>query len=519
MSVLEARGLTKRFPGVLALDAADLVLEPGTIHALLGENGAGKSTLIKIVTGVYSPDEGTLHIAGEAVTLSSPHDASRRGIGVVYQERNLVPEFSVEENITLQSPPTHAGVIDRAARRAQAQKALDVLGVHLDLDTKVKLLSVAQRQLVEIAKALVIETKVLLLDEPTASLTGTEADRLFDVVRRLRDAGTAVLFVSHKLEEVYALCDTVTVLRDGKVVLAGGRLADVSQTEIVNLMVGRQFAARAATVRTPDRSGTPAFELRGVATELGHRDASFAVHKGEILGLYGLVGAGRSELLRSVVGLHRVTGGEVRVHGTPVTIRSVRSALRDHRIGYVTENRKDEGLFLDFAVRRNVAVTIWHELANRYGLLSNDAEDPVTASYVERLDIKVSGHGQLAGTLSGGNQQKVSVAKWLAANTSILIVDEPTVGVDVRTKAAFHDLITELADNGLTIVLISSDLPEMVHLADRIVVMRAYRIVGELANTKDYGTMSVQVMAAIHGAEEAAALAAAAATADAARAG
>ncbi|MFN8622423.1 MAG: sugar ABC transporter ATP-binding protein, partial [Chloroflexota bacterium] len=452
MPVLEARGVSKSFPGVKALDAADLKLEAGSIHALLGENGAGKSTLIKIITGLYTPDEGGLFIDGAAVTLSSPHDASRRGIGVVYQERNLVPDFSVEENITLQQPPTHAGVIDRAERRRQATKALAVLGIELDLDTKVKQLSVAQMQLVEIAKALVIETKVLLLDEPTASLTSTESERLFTVVRRLRDQGAAVLFVSHKLEEVYELCDTVTVLRDGKVVLASGSIAQVSQGEIVNLMVGRQFAAREARLRTVDRTGTPALELKGIGTELGHRDVSFSVAKGEILGLYGLVGAGRSELLRSVIGLHRVTQGEILLDGKPVRIRSVRSALRDFRIGYVTENRKEEGLFLDFAVRRNVAVTIWHELANRYGLLSASAEDPISQQYVERLDIKVSGLGQLAGTLSGGNQQKVSVSKWLAANTSILIVDEPTVGVDVRTKAAFHDLISELADKGLTIV-------------------------------------------------------------------
>ena len=500
MPVLEARTVSKSFPGVKALDAADLRLDAGTIHALLGENGAGKSTLIKIITGVYTPDEGTLLIDGQQVALSSPHDASRRGIAVVYQERNLVPGFSVEENITLNDPPTRMGVIDRAGRRAQAKRALDILGISLDLDTQVKLLSPAQMQLVEIAKALVIETKVLLLDEPTASLTSTESDRLFTVVRRLRDQGTAVLFVSHKLEEVYELCDTVTVLRDGKVVLSAGALADVRQAEIVNLMVGRQFAAREARLRTIKRDLTPAFELRDVSTELGHLGASFVVHPGEILGLYGLVGAGRSELLRCVIGLHRVTGGQVLVNGAPVTIRSVRSALRDHRIGYVTEDRKEEGLFLDFAVRRNVAVTIWHELASRFGMLNPTAEDPVTQSWVDRLDIRVSDIGQLAGTLSGGNQQKVSLSKWLAANTGILIIDEPTVGVDVRTKAAFHDLIGELADGGLSIVLISSDLAEMVSLADRICVMRAYRVLAELDNTKQYETMSVRVMAAIHGA-------------------
>ena len=423
---------------------------------------------------------------------------------MVYQERNLVPDFSVEENITLNDPPRRMGVIDKAARRAQATRALDILGIQLDLDTHVKLLSPAQMQLVEIAKALVIDTRVLLLDEPTASLTSTESDRLFSVVRRLRDAGTAVLFVSHKLEEVYELCDTVTVLRDGKVVLDGAPLSGVSQVEIVNLMVGRQFAAREAKVRTVDRTGTPAFALEGVSTELGHADATFAVHPGEILGLYGLVGAGRSELLRSVIGLHKVTAGEVLVNGTAVRIRSVRSALRDFRIGYVTEDRKEEGLFLDFAVKRNIAVTIWHELASRFGLLSPSAEDPITGTYVERLDIKVSDIGQLAGTLSGGNQQKVSVAKWLAANTSILIIDEPTVGVDVRTKAAFHDLITELADKGLTIVLISSDLAEMVSLADRVCVMRAYRVIAEMDNSKRYDQMSVRIMAAIHGAAEAA---------------
>lgn len=495
---LAATGLSKSFPGVKALDSVNLSLKSGTIHALLGENGAGKSTLIKVITGVYVADDGVLSLDGTVCTFASPVEATHAGVGVVHQERNLIPYFSVEENITLQDPPLKNGIIDRAKRTELASAALHAIGVDLDLGAQVQTLSVAQMQLVEIAKALVTKTKVLLLDEPTASISGTEADKLFEVIRRLRDSGTAILFVSHKLEEVFDLCDTVTVLRDGVSVLESQPLADFSRSQIVDLMVGRQLAERKTRLRVVDRTTVPALELVSFDTILGHRNVNLDLHRGEILGMYGLVGAGRSELARTVLGLHAVEGGEIRVNGRSVKIRDVRDALNTYRIGYVTENRKEEGVFLDFIVTWNIAVTVWRRLANRIGMVRQAKEDAVAAEFIESLGIKVSGKDQLAGNLSGGNQQKVSLAKWLAAETEILIIDEPTVGVDVRTKAAFHELILDLADEGLAILLISSDLPEIIDIADHILVMNDYTVLGELENTKDYRTMSREVMATIH---------------------
>lgn len=496
--LLRAEGLVKEFPGVRALGGVNLTLRAGSIHALLGENGAGKSTLVKILTGVYTADEGALTVFGEQQVFTSPLQASRAGIGVVHQERNVIPEFTVAENISLQDPPRRGGVIDRGRQRRIAQDALQALDVAIDPMAVVGELSVAQVQLVEIAKALAFRTRILLLDEPTASLTGSEAEKLFEVVRRLRDAGTAIVFVSHKLEEVYQICDTVTVLRDGVSVLEGAALSDYERKKVVDLMVGRELAERAARHRTVDMTATPALELRGVATELGHRDISLAVRPGEILGLYGLVGAGRSELLRSVLGLYPLTAGEVLVHGAPVHINSFRDALHRFRIGYVTEDRKEEGLFLDKSIRNNVSVTVWRRIARRFLGVTKRAEEGVAATYMDSLSIRASSADQLAGQLSGGNQQKVSLAKWLAAQTDILVIDEPTVGVDVRTKADFHELIMDLADSGIAIILISSDLPEMIAVADRVAVVSGYLVVGEMDNDKDYLRMSRQVMGAIH---------------------
>jgi ribose transport system ATP-binding protein len=501
--MLLAENLVKVFPGVRALDGATLRLEPGTVHALLGENGAGKSTLVKLLTGVYRPDGGRIVWDGAELQLGGPLDAQRAGIGVVYQERNLIPAFSVAENISLHHLPHRGGVVDRRRMRTEARRCLDLLEVDLDPDTPVAELSVAQGQLVEIAKALSLDSKVLLLDEPTASLTDDEADRLYAIVRRLRDAGHAVVLVSHRLEEVFAVADTVTVLRDGRSVAEAQPLAAFTQSEVVDLMVGRAFASVALAERHVDPATPPALRLSGVDTAYGHREVSLEVRPGEILGLYGLIGAGRSELAKALLGLLPITAGTVEVHGQPVRIRDVGEALRKYRIGYVTENRKDEGLFLEQPVSRNIAVTVWRRLA-RAGLIPDKAERAVVEEYVERLGIRLASPRQLAGQLSGGNQQKVSLAKWLAAECDILVVDEPTVGIDVRTKAAFHELIAALAGDGLALLLISSDLPEMITLADRVAVMSEKRITGEVANDHDYPRMSQAIIRMIHGATAAA---------------
>ena len=489
--------VSKEFPGVLALNEVNLTLTGGTVHALLGENGAGKSTLIKIITGVYLADSGSMKVNGEEKSFNNPIESTEAGIAVVHQERNLIPEFSVEENITLHNPPLKFGVIDRAERTRLAKQALQTLGFEIDLNERVKNLSVAQMQLVEIAKALVTNAKIILLDEPTASITGSETKKLFDVVRKLKDQGTAVLFVSHKLEEVYEICDTVTVLRDGVSVLESKALSEYKQGEIVDLMVGRHLAERKNVIRKIDRSKKPVIELKNLSTALGHRNINLSLYPGEVLGMYGLVGAGRSELARSILGLHAVTDGQILLNGDEVKIKNFRDALHKFRIGYVTENRKEEGLFLDFPVRKNISVTILSKILQKLSVINPKKEDEVASKYVERLGIKVVDNNQLALTLSGGNQQKVSVSKWLAAETKILVIDEPTVGVDVRTKASFHELITQLADEGLSIILISSDLAEMVAVADRILVMRRYELVGDLDNSKDYQSMSRSIMNSI----------------------
>jgi len=489
--------VSKEFPGVLALNAVNLTLTGGTVHALLGENGAGKSTLIKIITGVYLADTGSMRVNGEEKSFNNPIESTEAGIAVVHQERNLIPEFSVEENITLHNPPLKLGVIDRAERTRLAKQALQTLGFEIDLNERVKNLSVAQMQLVEIAKALVTNAKIILLDEPTASITGSETKKLFDVVRKLKDQGTAVLFVSHKLEEVYEICDTVTVLRDGVSVLESKPLSEFKQGEIVDLMVGRHLAERKNVLRKIDRNKTPVIELKNLSTTLGHRGINLKLYPGEVLGMYGLVGAGRSELARSILGLHHVTDGGILLNGNAVKIKNFRDALHKFRIGYVTENRKEEGLFLDFPVRKNISVTILAKILQKLSVINPKKEDDIASKYVDRLGIKVVDNNQLALTLSGGNQQKVSVSKWLAAETKVLIIDEPTVGVDVRTKASFHELITQLADEGLSIILISSDLAEMVAVADRILVMRRYQLVGDLDNSKDYQGMSRSIMNSI----------------------
>jgi ribose transport system ATP-binding protein len=495
---LEARGVRKTFPGVLALQDVGIRLRGGSIHALLGENGAGKSTLIKIVTGVHRPDSGEMLLNGAPVRFEGPRAAIAAGIGVVHQERNLVPRFSVGENILLER--LGGGLlrpIDYAAIHAEARRWLDVLELDLDPRTPVSQLNVAKMQLVEIAKALSLRSRVLLLDEPTASLTPHESLVLFGLLRKLRDEGVGILFVSHKLEEVQAICDEVTVLRDGHNACESRPMTGLERQDLVRLMIGRAEQIPDWTPR--DRGAAePMLELRNVSTSLGHKAIDLTVRRGEIVGLYGLVGAGRTELAKCILGLHAVTQGEIVVAGKPERIADVADAVHRCKIGYISEDRKQEGLILAHSVLQNAGITTWRKLAGRLRLLGDRTVRAHVSPFVRKLEVRTPSLAQMVGNLSGGNQQKISVAKWLAAGVRILIVDEPTVGIDIKTKAYIHELLRQLADEGTAILLITSDMPEIITLADRIVVMDDYRVKGDIVNDRIYGPMSERIMHLIH---------------------
>ncbi len=501
--VFHAESVTKTFPGVVALEEVALSLSHGSIHALLGENGAGKSTLIKIITGVYRPDSGTMTLEGKPFEPHSTRDAIASGIGVVHQERNLIPRFSIGENIFLEELSTRPlARIDYTQLFDNARRWLEMLEIDADPATPVDRLSVAKMQLVEIAKALSLNSRILLLDEPTASLTPHETDTLFGILRRLRDDGVSLIFVSHKLEEVQEICDQVTVLRDGRNACASRPMAGLGRQDIVRLMIGRSEQIPDWSAR--DRSGGEvALKLAGVSTKLGHTGVDLTVHKGEIVGLYGLVGAGRSELAKAILGKFEVTGGTVEVGGAPATIGSVADAVGRYRIGYVSEDRKSEGLILMHSVLDNVGMPIWRRLSQAASLLTKRTIRGHTEPFIEKLEVRTPSLEQHVGNLSGGNQQKVSVAKWLAAEVQILIIDEPSVGIDIKTKAYLHELIRELSDQGTALLLITSDMPEMITLADRIMVMSDYRMLGGFDNSRDYDEMSERIMGLIQGEEAA----------------
>lgn len=509
-TVFHADNITKTFPGVVALEDARITLSEGSIHALLGENGAGKSTLIKTITGVHQPDSGTMMLNGEVFAPASTRDAIAKGVGVVHQERNLIPRFSIAENIFLEKLSAHPmRAINYKELFRDARKWLDLLEIDADPSLPVSRLSVAKTQLVEIAKALSLNSKVLLLDEPTASLTSHETDTLFAILRRLKGDGVSLMFVSHKLEEVQEICDQVTVLRDGRNACESRSLTGLDRQAIVRLMIGRNEQIPDWSAR--DRSGEKTvLELKDVSTPLGHKGVNLSLHKGEIAGLYGLVGAGRSELAKSILGKFPITDGSILLNGQKVEINSVVDAVGKHRIGYVSEDRKSEGLILLHSVLENVGVPVWRRLANLFAPLTNRAIREHTEPYIRKLEVRTPSLDQNMGNLSGGNQQKVSVAKWLAAEVEILIIDEPSVGIDIKTKAYLHELIRELSDQGTAILLITSDMPEMIALADRIIVMNDYEVRGEISNSREYDTMSEGIMTLIQGEDTSAKVAAAA---------
>jgi ribose transport system ATP-binding protein len=496
---LEISAANKSFPGVKALDKASFRLRKGSIHALLGENGAGKSTLIKIITGVHRQDSGTLFINGKEETLNNPNDATKFGISVVHQERNLIRRFSVGENLMLNNlPKTVLGLIDYDEIAIQSKKWLEIMDLDINPNTVVSELTVAKMQLCEIAKALSLKAKILLLDEPTSSLSPKEAENLFSLLRKIvRDEGVSIVFVSHKLEEVFNICDDVTVLRDGQNACTSENIKNLDRKKLVRLMIGRDEQIVKSTRKT-DKIKETVLALNKVKTELGHENINLELARSEIMGLYGLVGAGRTELVKCLIGLEKIIEGDVIINGKKTAIDSPKSALEKFKIGYISEDRKKEGLILIHNVLDNTSITVWSQIKKAAGLVTDGMIANKVDPYIRKLEVKTPSNYQIVSNLSGGNQQKISVAKWLAAGTDILIIDEPTVGIDIKTKAYLHELILNLADNGTSIILISSDMPEMISLADRIVVMKDFKVNGIVENDRDYDVVSSKIMEFIH---------------------
>lgn len=474
--ILELIGIYKAFDGTQALAGANFELYPGEIHALVGENGAGKSTLIKVITGVHRADAGEISFRGEPVTITNPLDAQRLGIAAIYQEPTLFPDLDIAENIFMGHHPIRS-LTRRVAWRQlyeQAAQPLRALGVDLDPRTRVRGLTVAQLQMVEIAKALSFNAQVLIMDEPTSALTLNEVADLFRTARQLRDAGTAIIFISHRLEEVFELADRVTVLRDGHYV--GTReVGQVTHDELIHMMVGRTLDDLFPKLDV--EQGDVVLRVEGLTKEGVFEDISFELHQGEILGLAGLVGARRTDVAQAIFGVAPADRGTVWVNGQRVSIRHPKEAL-DLGIAYVPENRQQHGLILPMNVTHNVTLPILQQFA-RMGWLDNGAEVQETQEITTRLDVRAAGLWQLASALSGGNQQKVVLAKWLITRPRILILDEPTRGIDVGTKAAVHELMSTLASQGMAILMISSELPEILGMSDRILVMNEGRLVDQ----------------------------------------
>ncbi|MDR5806247.1 MULTISPECIES: sugar ABC transporter ATP-binding protein [unclassified Caballeronia] len=477
--LLSVEQITKTYPGVKALQEVSFNVEAGTVHAVMGENGAGKSTLMQVIAGAHAPTSGRMMFDGQEVEFSSTRDAAAKGISIVFQELMLAPNMTIAENIFLGAEPRMARVlVDRGVLLTRAKAAMKRLGIALDPDTRLGDLTIAQQQLIEICKALIHEPRLLILDEPTSSLSEADSLTLFKVVHELRASGVTILYISHRMREVFDNCDAVTVLRDGKHVRTA-RLVDTSPDEVVRLMVGRDLAE----VRRikPDNAHQPiVLQVDGLGDDERYRDVSFSLRRGEIVGLAGLIGAGRSEVAMGIFGAPPPKHGNVTIEGKPVRIAKPRDAMK-LGIGLVPEDRKDQGLVLGMSVGSNLSLA-----ALGLGRLSKGTvirplqEARMIDSYVGRFNIKTPTVEQLVGLLSGGNQQKVVLAKWLASKPRVLIVDEPTRGVDVGTKAEIYALMRELAREGLAILVISSDLPEILTISDRILVMRGGQLAGEV---------------------------------------
>ena len=471
--------ISKQFDGVHALSEVDAEFEAGEIHALVGENGAGKSTLVKIMAGFHAPDSGSLYLRGEEVAFATPRDAIDASIAVVYQEPSLVPMLTVEENLVLGREPTRAGFVETKTRREVANEVLPVVGAEIDPATPVERLSIAQRQMVEIAKALSLDAQMILLDEPTSSLSMAEIELLHNVVRDLKERGVSVVLVTHNLEEVFALADRVTVLKDGKVTLSVP-VSEVTPADVIRAMIGRDLAHMFPPRSIDNRPRKTVVAVNGLTVPGRAEDISFELREAEVLGFVGLIGAGRTDVAKALIGAVASRSGEVLIDGVASRIKEPADAVANG-IALVPEDRLADGLVMDLGVKQNISLPQLGRLS-RMGLVDRDAEEQIADQQIDSLSIRTPSNGTVVHNLSGGNQQKVVLGRWLAQGCRVLVLDEPTRGVDVGAKAEIYKTIRKLADEGTAVMLISSELPEILHLSDRIVVMSKGRIVANLEN-------------------------------------
>jgi len=481
--LVEMTGISKSFPGVHALEDARFELLPGEVHALVGENGAGKSTLMKILAGIYKRDAGVIRVKGADVEIPSPHAAQQLGISIIHQELNLMGHLTVAQNIFIGREPRGAApfLLDEKTLNAKARELFETLHVKLDPRARVSSLAVAQQQMVEIAKALSFSSAVLIMDEPTAALTDTEIDELFRIIRHLRDQGKGIVHISHRLEELKQISNRITVMRDGRFI-ATVNTADAEIQQIISMMVGRTVFE--ATPELPEqRDPNVVLEVKGLNLGRQVRDISFSLHRGEILGIAGLVGAGRTEVVRAIFAADRPESGQVTINGKQVVIHGPSDAVH-HGIAYLSEDRKRYGLALGMDVELNTVLASLRRFANGFGWVRTGATRKQALEQVQALAIKTPSIRQRVKNLSGGNQQKVVIAKWLTADTDILIFDEPTRGIDVGAKSEIYRLLNDLAKQGKSIIMISSELPEVLRMSHRILVMCEGRITGELSSAE-----------------------------------
>lgn len=470
-NILELRGVTKHFPGIKALDGVHLNIRSGEVHALIGENGAGKSTLVKILTGVYSPTSGEILFKGQPFSARNAIEAQEAGITAIHQEASMFPELTVAENIYMGHHLKKNGSLDWRTMRKKTKELLDRMELKINPETRVKNLGTAQRHMVEIAKALSIDAQVVIMDEPTSALTLREVEDLYKIVRQLKADNKAIIFISHKFDEIQEVCDYFTVLRDGQYI-GEGKVAETSVDQIVNMMVGRSLDQMFP--KTEVDIGETVLEVKNLTRRGVFKDISFELKRGEILGFFGLVGAGRSEVMRAIFGIDPVDGGGITLYGSQLKPKSPKHVMKKG-IAFVPEDRQTQGVILEQSLTRNITLPVIDKLS-RLGKVSVKKENEMTGTYGKMMEIKAAGWHVNAETLSGGNQQKVVLAKWLATEPEILILDEPTKGIDVATKAAVHQFVSKMADRGLAVIMVSSELPEILGMSDRVVVMHEGKI-------------------------------------------